>query len=100
MAAPKKPQDRKPAADAPIKVEVRGTTFTIDRAALDDFELLDDLARVEDGAGQRLPSLLRRLLGGDYGRALDLIRDEDTGRVSLETGAELVQEIFEAVDPS
>lgn len=100
MSAPKKPQDRKPPADAPIKVEVRGQSFTIDRDALDDFELLDDIARVEDGAGHRLPSLLRRLLGEDYGRALDLLRDEETGRVALESGAELVQEIFEAVDPS
>lgn len=100
MAAPKKPADRKPPADAPIEVEVRGKKFTIDRDALDDFELLDDLARVEDGQGQRLPSLLRRLLGEDYKTALELIRDKETGRVSLETGAELVNEIFAAVDPS
>lgn len=100
MAAPKKPQDRKPPADAPIEIEVRGTKFAIDRDALDDFELLDDLAQVEEGKAQRLPALLRRLLGDQYKSALNLLRDEESNRVSLDDGSNLVREIFEAIDPS
>ena len=101
--APKKPQDRKQkAAEAPdsYTVEVRGQKFTVAREALDDFELLDDLAQVEEGKGQRFPSLLRRLLGDQYRDALNLLRDEETGRVPVEEGARLVQEILEAIDPS
>lgn len=100
---PKKPQDRKPkavAAPDSYTVEVRGQKFTVALAALDDFELLDDLAQVEEGKGQRFPSLLRRLLGDQYRDALNLLRDEETGRVPVEEGARLVQEILEAIDPS
>ena len=101
--APKKPQDRKPkAAPTPgsYTVEVRGKEFTVESAALDDFELLDDLAQVEEGKGQRFPSLLKRLLGDQYRDALNLLRDEETGRVPVEEGALLVKEILEAIDPS
>lgn len=98
--APKKPQDRKPKASDTYAVEVRGQKFTVALAALDDFELLDDLAQVEEGKGQRFPSLLRRLLGDQYRDALNLLRDEETGRVPVEEGALLVKEILEAIDPS
>lgn len=100
---PKKPQDRKPkavAAPDSYTIEVRGETLTVPADALDDFELLDDLAQVEEGKGQRLPALLRRLLGDDYSRALDLIRDEESGRVRLEDGASLVQDILVALNPN
>lgn len=100
---PKGPQDRKPkavAAPDSYTIEVRGETLTIPADALDDFELLDDLALVEEGKGQRLPALLRRLLGDDYSRALDLIRDEGSGRVRLEDGATLVQDILAALNPN
>lgn len=98
--ATKKPQDRKPKAGDSYTVEVRGETLTIPLDALDDFELLDDLDRLNEGETQRLPAVLRRLLGDDYGRALDLLRDEGTGRVSLESGSGLVSEIFEALNPN
>lgn len=98
--APKKPQDRKPKVSDVHTVTVHGETLTVPADALDDFELLDDLARVESGEGQRLPSLLRRLLGEDYKRALDLVRDEETGRVPLDAGATLVQDILGALNPN
>lgn len=100
-AGAKKPQDRKPKKGEPSKINVRGEVFEVAADALDDFELLDDLAQLEDGAGQKLPSVLRRLIGGEqFKKAMDLARDKDSGRVTNEAGAELVQEILEAVAPN
>lgn len=95
----KKPQDHKPKAEdagTGQVVEVRGLQVTISAEALDDFELLDDLAQVEQKNAVRMPSLLRRLVGHEQWRdVIDLARDESTGRVSVEAGAELIREIFE-----
>ena len=100
-AGAKKPQDRKPKKGEPLQITVRGTVFEVAEDALDDFELLDDLSRLEDGEGQKLPSVLRRLIGAEQFRtAMDLARDKESGRVSTEAGAELVQEILEAVAPN
>lgn len=98
MAGPKAPQDRKPKAGEPHKVDVDGKTWTIEPDALDDFELLDDLGAVEAGNAARLPSTLRRLLGPvQYKAALNSLRDADTGRVPVEAGAEFVKAIFEGL---
>lgn len=103
MSAPagaKKPQDHKkpaPAPGEPIVVEIDGNEYTIAADALDDFEMLDDLARLEDGAGQLFPRILRRLIGDDgFKRAMDALRDPETGRVSGEAGAEFAAEIIQA----
>ncbi|WP_139244803.1 DUF5361 domain-containing protein [Arthrobacter woluwensis] len=61
----KKPQDRKPRVnkDGTKTVTVHGQEYTIAADALDDFELLDDLDSLDEGEVQRLPRILRRLLG-------------------------------------
>lgn len=106
MSAPagaKKPQDhKKPAADGALVVTVNGHDYQIARDALDDFELLDDLARLDDGEGTRLPAILRRLVGDDgYRAALDTIRDPETGRVSIEAGGDLLAALLKGgADPS
>ncbi|QFQ29708.2 hypothetical protein EEW87_004240 [Janibacter melonis] len=103
-AGAKKPQDHKPKTeteDGKRVVEVRGEKFTIEADAFDDFELLDDLSALEDGDATKLPGVLRRLVGKDqYAQALDLARDEDTGRVSIEAGAELVSDMLGAAAPN
>lgn len=100
-AGAKKPADRKSKDDGgPLEVVVRGATITVPREALDDFELLDDMSQLEDGNPQRMPALLRRLVGDQWKTVLDLARDEDTGRVSIEAGALLVQEIMEGISPN
>lgn len=100
MSAPagaKKPQDHKKPADAPLVATVGGVDYAIEPNALDDFEMLDDLARLEEGAGQLFPRVLRRFIGDDgYKRAMDALRDPDTGRVSGEAGAEFTAAIIEA----
>ena len=101
-AGAKKPTDRKSAKadDGPLEVVVRGATITVPRDALDDFELLDDMSQLENGNPSRMPSLLRRLVGEQWKDVLDLARDKDTGRVSIEAGALLVQEIMEGINPN
>src|SRR5690606_42083996 len=66
----KQPEDKKAASTvkaqadgATIVAEVGGREWTISQDALDDFELLDDLAELENGNAVRLPSALTRLLG-------------------------------------
>lgn len=100
----KKPQDRKPkapAADALMTAEVAGMTLTVDPAAMDDFELLDELARLDDGEAVRMPRVLRKLLGDkQMVVAMECLRDDDTGRVSLEVGAQFVRDLMAALRPN
>ena len=102
-AGAKKPQDRKPKAeDAPTvtTVAVRGIDVTVPADALDDFELLDDLHELENGNATRLPAVLRRLVGDQWQAVMDVARDPETGRVSIESGAEVVREIMEGLAPN
>ena len=102
-AGVKKPADRKPkeAKDGSRTVTVRGLEITVAGEVLDDFELLDDLGALDQGQGQRLPSILRRIVGDEtFGLAMDVLRDETSGRVSVEEGARFVNEVLEAVSPN
>lgn len=99
----KKPTDRKPKAeDGPevVTATVRGVELKIDADVMDDFELLDDLARLDDQDPSRMPALLRKLTGDHYRELLETARDEDTGKVTIEAGGALINEIFEAIDPN
>ena len=99
----KKPTDHKPKVeDGPqvITATVRGIEVEVSADVLDDFELLDDLSRIDDQDPSRMPSLLRRLAGDSYREVLDAARDEDTGKVTIEAGAALVGELFEAINPN
>jgi len=102
-AGAKKPADRKPKAeDAPTvtTVAVRGIDVTVPADALDDFELLDDLHELENGNATRLPAVVRRLVGDQWQAVMDVARDPETGRVSIESGAEVVREIMEGLAPN
>lgn len=98
-AAAKAPEDRKPKGGGMASVVVRGVTVEVAAEAMDDFELMDDIARMEESPVY-LPRVLRRLVGEEGYRALlDVVRG-DSGRVSLEDGAEIVGELLEALNPS
>lgn len=106
-ATARTPQDHQPAAaDAPeptLTATIRGETFTIPAAVTDDFEVMDDIqAFATSGRVVILPGLLRRLIPDDATRArfLNLARDPKTGRVTTEAGADLVGELFEALNPN
>lgn len=108
MTAPKgakQPEDHKPKADEPKTksrvVTVQGHEFEVAAEALDDFELLDDLAQLDSEGGiARMPSILRRLLGSQAKTALDQLRDPSTGRVSIDAGTSFVNELMETLNPN
>jgi hypothetical protein len=94
-------EDGSEAAPATMTVTVRGVEYVIPEDARDDFELLDDLGRADEGDTSRFPSILRRLLGPAQTRvALDSLRDSETGRVSVEAGTDFVLDLFRALNPS
>lgn len=99
----KRPADRKVKSnkDGSRTVEVRGLSISVSGEVLDDFELLDDLDALDQGNGTRLPSVLRRLIGVEnFKGAMEILRDPETGRVSVESGAEFVSEVLKAVAPN
>ena len=107
MSAPKnvkQPTDRKPKATEAgpevVTARVRGIGIEISADIMDDFELLDDLARLDDQDPSRMPALLRKLAGDKYRELLETARDKETGKVTIEAGGALIGEIFEAIDPN
>lgn len=100
----KKPADRKPKTDdvpESLTATIRDREWSIPRAALDDFELLDAFSQLQqEEDGTQIPFILRRLLGDQWRAAMALLRDEDTGRVTIEAGAEFTQELMGALNPN
>ncbi len=116
MTAPKKttikaPQDHKPKATAQTEaqeqeaftVHLLDRDWTIARDALDDFELLSELATIDGGgtnAVMAMASALPRVLGrAQTAEAMALLRDEN-GRVSIEKGAKFFADVFGALNPN
>lgn len=107
------PQDHKPKAEKSAKPVVKqveggkeithhGFTVTVDDDALNDFELLGDMRRMDDTKDPSFfPQMLRRLLGDDGFRvAMDGLRNPETGRVSAPAGVQYVEDVFEAIAPN
>lgn len=103
-AGAKVPADHKAKAEPTpdfLEANVRGVAWKIPRDAVDDFELLDDINALEQrDDSTRMPSVLRRLLGDQWGQAMDTIRDKESGRVTIEAGTKFVFEILEALNPN
>lgn len=104
-AGVKKPTDHQTKAeDAPaeLRCTLRGREWVIPADALDDFELLDDINALEQHQNAaRFPSILRRLLGDDQMRdAMNALRDEKTGRVSIDAGSDFVTDLMLELNPS
>jgi hypothetical protein len=107
MTAPKQPQDHKKQkppvkdVDGGKQVTLSGVTVTVDSDSLNDFELLDDLRAIDvDKNASRLPGILRKLVGDDFSAVMDALRDEKTGRVTIEAGTEFVKDLFEVLNPN
>ena len=102
----KSPSDRKPKKDkdaepTTVTATVAGKEWTVPVEALDDFELLDDFNELETRQDiTRLPSILKRLLGDQWREAMDAIRDEKSGRVSIEAGGEFVTDLMGQINPN
>ena len=62
-------------------------------------ELLDDLAKMQDGESARLASVANRLFGDDFKTVMDGLRGEN-GRVSLEAASGFISELLTALAPN
>ncbi|MGB2557731.1 hypothetical protein [Cellulosimicrobium cellulans] len=111
-AGAKKPTDHQTKAKPEAKPEVtktesgwtvvhHGITVNVETEALDDFELLDDLQAVEErNEAQRLPGILRRVVGQDgYKAVMEGLRDEK-GRVPAGIASQFVFDLFGAINPN
>src|SRR5699024_336936 len=100
----KKPADRKAKKDevqTALTATVRGRDWQIPAEAVDDFELLDAFAQLRQTDDVSLvPFILRRLLDEQWRDAMNLLRNKNTGRVSLEDGMEFTQELMGALNPN
>lgn len=75
-----------------------GFEADIDEAVLDDFELFEAIAEVEDGHILRLPFVVGKILGKEQKKALyDFFRDEKTGRVPTQQVSEAIADLLEKV---
>ena len=82
-----------------IKVKLdNGFTCEISDEALDDYELFEDLVSIEDEPN-RLPSVMRRLIGRDGYEELKEANRVD-GRVSTVAMTDSLKEILQAVRES
>ena len=77
-----------------IKTE-SGFEAVIDPAALDDMELLEDMARMDAGEEWLAARVVTRLLGAEQKKALyEFCRNPETGRVSVSKVSEVLGELF------
>lgn len=111
MNEPRMPQDHlakveKPkvvAGDDRWTVTHQGITLVVLREALDDFELLDDLAALqadEKKGSIRFPPLLRRLAGEEGYRAVTDGMRGSNGRVPIAQTVQFILEVFQALNPN
>lgn len=100
--APVLDDDNKPLTrQAPARrAVISGIEVTVADEALDDFELLDDFRGLGDSDASRLPSVLRRMVGDDYKRILNELRDPATRRVSAAAGSQFVFDVVQAFNPN
>ena len=113
------PQDHKPKAEKAEKADVVATTRTINdrevegfevthrgftvfaqKEALDDFEVLDAIAKLDNRKVHAFPDVLRRVVGEDFRIVMNVLRDPVTGRVSIESGVTYVHEMLGAINPN
>ena len=97
-----------------LSAKVRGHEFSVPAEALDDLELIDELNQLSnDGNALAIPSLLRRLLPdlpadekadrpavSQWSIAMNLARDPESKRVTVQAGEALLGELMEALDPN
>lgn len=81
------------------RVTIDGITVTVADEALDDFELLDDLAQLENKKATKLPAVARRLFGDSYGDVLESLRGAN-GRVPIEKASKFIGDVFGALNPN
>lgn len=71
-----------------------GFKFSIEDGALDDWELLEVLADIDDGKTQKIGTAIKLLLGADQAKALKEHCRNDEGRVPTSAMMAEMGEIF------
>lgn len=121
----RQPQDRKPKQEKPEPVATKSVQATFERdgrelegfavtlhdvtvhvptEAINDFELMDDLNRLQTGDVRNVTavaSVLRRFIGAeDFKLAMDAVRDPETGRVTIEAGTRFLFDMIRGINPN
>lgn len=80
-----------------LEIPLRDTTIHVFADARDDFEILDEVQRIQEGDMVRLTVLMRRMMPeADRLRALDVARGTN-GRVTLDAAMDLMGDIFKGM---
>ena len=74
-----------------------GFEFTIEDSALDDWELLEVLADIDDGKTQKIGSAVKMLLGSEQAEALKEHCRNEEGRVPTSAMMKEIGDIFVAL---
>ena len=91
-------EDAPPAEPKMLDIIVRDTPLRVFADARDDFEILDEVQRIEEGDIVRLTVLMRRMMPeSDRAKALDLARS-DNGRVTLDAALALMGDVFKGMN--
>ncbi|RBP98458.1 hypothetical protein CRD60_00915 [Bifidobacterium aemilianum] len=107
MAATK-PQDHKQPKDQTKDITAMGVDLTIDPAIFDDLDMTEYLYEIEhsqqeDGQGSgalNIVPFLRKLCGSAYGKAKNVLRDPQSGRIPMERVGEFINEVFGELAPN
>lgn len=87
-------------AERYVVLHAEGQDWRIPRAAMNDFEVLRDVRAIERGEATRYADVLEKLLEpAELQRAMELLRDPDTGRVPLDRGYLFTQRLISAHIP-
>jgi len=88
------------------EITVHGLELSINREQLDDWEVVECIAEVQDDATSEARKLavtvklLKLLLGDSYTLVKDTLRSENDGQLSSATMSEFVTELFGALNPN
>lgn len=74
-----------------------GFEYELDEAALDDYELLEDLCELDEGNMAKTSSVLKRLIGVEQKERLKEHLRTETGRVPMSKMMAEIEEIFKNV---
>lgn len=84
-----------------VKVELRGHTWKVNRAALDDVEIMEQLVALETGNPRAIFSVMNATLGaGQVQKVKKLLADHETGITKFSDYSEFFQDLLEKISPN
>lgn len=84
-----------------VKVELRGHTWKVNRAALDDVEIMEQLVALETGNPRAIFSVMNATLGaGQVQKVKKLLADPETGITKFSDYSEFFQDLLEKINPN